>query len=120
MLATVASLSRLPCSLVVGEPVHEAGELESGHVDQLQLGREVRVGVLGDQPPVFVAGVLAEAATALAAIALDPFIEEAQEAGRRRLLELAAVTVGFALALDPPRRLVGAGVALALLAGDFE
>ncbi|HVO53119.1 MAG TPA: hypothetical protein VMT37_01770 [Solirubrobacterales bacterium] len=85
--------------VLVGQPVHEAGELEGGDVDQLQLGREVGRGVAGDQPPVFVAGVLAEAAAALTAIALDPFIEERQEGDRRRLLQLAAVAVGLALAL---------------------
>ena len=38
--------------------------------------------------------------------------------GRR--LELAAIAVGLALALDPARRVVGAGVSLALLAGDSK
>ena len=82
------------------------------------LAGEVAVGVGADQAPVFVAGVLAEAAAALAAVALDPFIEVAEEGDRVSLLQLAAVAVGLALALDPPRLLVGAGVALSLPAGD--
>src|SRR5207237_5394838 len=97
-----------------------SGELVGGYVDQLQLGREVRMGVAADQPPVFVAGVLAEAATALPAIALHPLIEEGQEGDRARLLEPPAVAVGFALALDPARRVEGAGASLPLLAGDFD
>src|ERR1700679_1607907 len=92
----------------------------SAHVGELQLAREVAVRVGGDRPPVFVAGVLAEAAAALSAVALDPFVEIAQEGDRRALLQLATVAVGFALALEPPRRLIGAGVALSLLARAAE
>src|SRR5260221_8956016 len=106
--------------VLVGQPVHEAGKLVRGHVDQLQLGGEVRAGVVVDPAPVFCAGVLAKAATTLAAIALDPLIEKSHEAGRRRLLELAAITVGFTPALDPTRRRIGAGASLALLAGYFD
>lgn len=72
------------------------------------------MGVGADQPPVFVAGVLAEAAAALAAVALDPFVQIAEEGDCRALLQLAAVAIGLALALDPPRLLVGAGMALSL------
>ena len=57
---------------------------------------------------------MAEAATTLAAISLDPLIEKGEEAGRRRLLELAAIAIRVALALDSPRRVVGAGASLAL------
>jgi hypothetical protein len=78
------------------------------------------VRVVGDQAAVFVAGVLAEATASLTAVALDPFVEVAQERDRRALLQLAAVAVGLALALDPPRLLVGASVALSLLSGAAE
>ena len=105
---------------LVGEPVHEASQRVGAHVGQLQLAREVAVGVGADQAAVFVAGVLAEAAPALAAVALDPFIEVAEEADRRALLQLAAVAVGLALALDPLRLVVGAGVALSLPPGAAE
>ena len=70
--------------LLVGQPVHEAGQRVGGDVDQLEAGREVGMGVVADQAAVFVAGVLAEAAAALAAVALDPFVEVAQEGDRRR------------------------------------
>jgi hypothetical protein len=78
------------------------------------------MGVVGDKPPVFVVRVLAEAATTLAAIALDPLIEKGAKGDRRRLLELATIAVGVTLALDPPRRTIGAGASLALLAGHFD
>jgi len=106
--------------LLGGEPVHVAGQGVGAHVDQLQLAREVAVGVGADQATVFLAGALAEAAPALAAVALDPFIEVAQEADRRALLKLAAVAVGLALALEPLRLLEGAGVALSLPPGAAE
>ncbi|HEV7771004.1 MAG TPA: hypothetical protein VGO66_10185 [Solirubrobacterales bacterium] len=73
-----------------------------------------------DQAAVFVAGVLAEAAAALAAIALDPLVQVAAEGDRAALLQLAAIAVGLALALDPLRLCVGAGVALSLPAGAAE
>lgn len=65
-----------------------------------------------DQAPVFLAGGLTEAPAALAAVATDPLIQVAAERDRAALLQLAAVAVGLALALDPLRLLVGAGVAL--------
>jgi hypothetical protein len=80
----------------------------------------VAVGIGADQAAVFLAGALAEAASALAAIALDPFIDVAEEADGRGLLQFAAVAVGLALALDPLRLLVGAGVALSLPPGTAE
>jgi hypothetical protein len=106
--------------LLVGQPVHKAGQRIGAHVGQLQLAREVAVRVGADQAAVFFAGAFAEAAPSLAAVALDPFIDVTEEADRRALLQLAAVPVGFALALDPPRRLIGAGTALALPAGAAE
>ena len=106
--------------LLVCEPVHEAGQRVGAQVDQLQLALEVAVRVGVDQTAVFLAGALAEAAPSLAAIALDPFIDVAKEADRRALLELTAVAVCFALALDSPRLLVGAGVALSLPARAAE
>jgi hypothetical protein len=45
---------------------------------------------------------------------------EAEEADRRALLQLAAVAIGLALALDPLRLLVGAGVTLSLSPGTAE
>jgi hypothetical protein len=89
---------------LVGEPVQEVGKVVGGQVDQLQPAGEVWTGVGGDQAAVFVAGVLAEAAPSLAAVALDPLIEKTQEGDRRALLQLAAVAVGLALTLDPSRR----------------
>lgn len=106
--------------LLVGQPVHEAGQRVGAHVNQLQLPREVAVRVGADQAAVFLAGVLAETSPSLAAVALDPFIDVAEEADRRALLTLAAVAVGLALALDPLRLLVGASVALSLPAGAAE
>ena len=105
--------------VLVTEPVHEAGELVGGDVSQLQPLGEVAVGVAPDQPPVFVAGVLAEAA-ALAAVALDPLVEVGQERDRRVRLQHAPVAVALAAPLDPPRLLVGAGAPLALLARHFD
>jgi hypothetical protein len=100
--------------LLVGEPVQEPREVEGGELGQLQLAREVGMGVGGDQAAVFVAGVLPEATTALAAVALNPLVQIAEEGDRRALLQLAAVAIGLALALDPPRFPIGAGVALSL------
>lgn len=62
----------LALCLLVGQPVHEAGERVGEDVDQPEARWEVGVCVGSEQPPVFVAGVLAEAAAALASIALDP------------------------------------------------
>jgi hypothetical protein len=101
--------------LLVGQPVHEAGQRVGGDVDQLEAGREVAVGVGADQASVFLAGGLAKAPAALAAVALDPLVQIAAKGDRAALLQLAAVAVGLALALDPLRRLVAAGVALSLL-----
>lgn len=42
-----------------------------------------------DQAAVFLAGVLAKAAATLAAVALNPFVEVAQEGDRRAPLQLA-------------------------------
>jgi hypothetical protein len=106
--------------LLVGEPVHEAGQRIGAHVDQLQLAREVAVRVGADQAAVFLTGALAESAPALTAVALDPFIDVVEETDRRALLQLAAVAVCLALALDPLRLLVGAGVALSLSPGAAE
>jgi hypothetical protein len=109
------SVTEAPALLLfVGQPVEESREPEGGQLGQLQLAREVRMGVRPDQPPVFVTGVLAEATAALAAVALDPLVEVAQEGDRHALLQLTTIAVGFALALDPSRPLVGAGVALSL------
>lgn len=85
--------------LLLGQPVHEAGQRVGAHVGQLQLAQEVTVGVGADQAAVFLAGALAEAAPSLAAVALDPFIDVAEEADRRGLLQLTAVAVSLALAL---------------------
>ena len=47
--------------LLVGEPVHEAGEGVGAHVGQLQLAGEVAVGIGADQAAIFLAGALAGA-----------------------------------------------------------
>jgi hypothetical protein len=107
----------LALHLLVGKPIHEAGQRVGGDIDQLEAAREVGVGVGANQASVFVAGVLAEASAALAAVALDPLVQVATEGDRGPLLQLAAIAVGLALALDPLRLGVGAGVALSLLAG---
>ena len=104
----------------IGEPVHEPGEPVGRHVDQLEPAGEVAARVVGDQPSVLVACVLPEAASTLSAVALDPLVEVAQERDRRPLLQLAAVAIGLALALDPARLVIRAGVALSLLARDAE
>jgi hypothetical protein len=111
----------LALGLLVGQPVHEAGQRVGGDVDQLEAGGEVAVGIGADQAAVFLAGGLAEAPAALATVALDPLVQVATEGDRAALLQLAAVAVGLALALDPLRLLVAAGVALSLpraAAGD--
>lgn len=98
----------LALRLLVGQPVNEAGKGVGGDVDQLEAGGEVAVGVGADQAPVFLAGELAEAPAALAAVAPDPLVQVAAEGDRASLLQLAAVAVGLTLALDPLRLLIGA------------
>jgi len=78
--------------LLVSEPVHKAGQRVGAHVGQLQLAEEVAVGVGADQAAVFLAGALAEAAPPLTAVALDPFIDVAEEADGRALLQLSRLT----------------------------
>ncbi len=104
----------LPWASSSASQSHEAGEGVGGDVDQLEAGREVAVGVGADQAAVFLAGRLAEAPAALAAVAADPLVQIAAEGDRAALLQLAAVAVGLALALEPLRLLVGAGIALSL------
>ena len=110
----------LALRLLVGQPVHEPGQRVGRDVDQLEAGREVGMGEGADQAAVFVAGVLTEAAAALAAVALDPLVQITAEGDRRALLQLAAVAVGLALALDPLGLLVAAGVALSLSPAGAE
>lgn len=105
-LAIRAVAETLALGLLVSQPVNEAGEGVGGDVDQLEAGREIAVGAGADQAPVFLAVCLAEAPTALAAVALDPLVQIATEGDRTALLQLPAVAVGLALALDPLRLLV--------------
>src|SRR5437868_2400114 len=86
------------------------------HVPALQRDRlrEVLVGVALQEPPVLISSPLAEASTALAAVALNPLLEVGAQRDRRALLQLAAVAVGLALPLDPARLVERSGELLAL------
>src|SRR4051794_8349867 len=76
--------------------------------------------VLVEQPAVFIPGVLAEPPPSVALVAVDPLREELTELVPALGLELAPISVGFNLPLDPPGLIERPGESLALLSGSSE